>query len=99
MIALVRRSKWLRVTLLMLLAVGPSGCGSLQPGEPPRVGLVGVEPLAGQGMEMRMLVRLRHMNPNGTPIGCDGMLVDMVVCGKRFASGVSNAQGSIPRYS
>jgi LEA14-like dessication related protein len=98
MIALLRRSMWLRVTLLMLLAVGPSGCASLQPGEPPRVDVVGVEPLAGQGMEMRILVRLRVMNPNDTPIQYDGLLVDMEVRGKRFASGVSNAQGSIPRY-
>jgi LEA14-like dessication related protein len=88
----------LRAALLMLLALGLSACASLLPGEPPRVDVVGVEPLAGQGMEVRMLVKLRVINPNDTPIEYDGVLVDMEVRGKRFASGVSNERGTVPRY-
>lgn len=98
MSALLRRHQPLRTALLMLLALGLAACASLLPGEPPRVDVVGVEPLAGQGMEMRMLVKLRVINPNDTAIEYDGVLVDMAVRGKRFASGVSNERGSIPRY-
>jgi LEA14-like dessication related protein len=88
----------LRVVALGLLALLISACASLLPGDPPKVDVVGVQPLAGQGMELRMLVRLRVLNPNDTPIEYDGLFVEMDVRGKRFASGVSDARGTIPRF-
>jgi LEA14-like dessication related protein len=88
----------LRVVALGLLALLISACASLLPGDPPKVDVVGVQPLAGQGMELRMLVKLRVLNPNDTPIDYDGLFVEMDVRGKRFASGVSDARGTIPRF-
>jgi LEA14-like dessication related protein len=88
----------LRVVALGLLALLISACASLLPGDPPKVDVVGVQPLAGQGMELRMLVKLRVLNPNDTPIDYDGLFVEMEVRGKRFASGVSDARGTIPRF-
>lgn len=47
---------------------------------------------------MRMLVKLRVQNPNDAPIEFNGVFVEMDVEGKRFASGVSDAAGVVPRF-
>jgi len=87
-----------RTVLLLGLAAGLSACASLVQTDPPRVDVVGVEPLPGQGMELRLLVKLRVMNPNDSAIEYDGLFVEMDVRGKSFASGVSNARGTVPRF-
>jgi len=94
-------SKLIQYVVLALLT-GASlllgACASLQRSEPVQVNLVGLEPLAGEGLEMRMLVKLRVQNPNDAPIEFNGVFVEMDVEGKRFASGVSDAAGVVPRY-
>lgn len=45
-----------------------------------------------------MLVKLRIQNPNDMALDFNGVSVEMDVQGKRFATGVSNAAGSVPRY-
>jgi LEA14-like dessication related protein len=87
-----------RATQAILLALTLSACTGLVGGDPPRVNVVGLEPLTGQGLELRMLVKLRVINPNETAIDYDGVFLDMDVQGKNFASGVSDAKGSIPRF-
>jgi len=67
-------------------------------GDPLRVQVVGIEPLEGQGMELRFAAKLRVQNPNEAPIDYDGIAVDLEVRGNAFASGVSDARGTIPRY-
>ncbi len=54
-----------RVVLVLMAgaALLLGACASLQRSEPVQVNLVGVEPLAGEGLEMRMLVKLRVQNP------------------------------------
>lgn len=88
----------LRAALTLLLTLALSACAGLVGGDPPRVNVVGLEPLAGQGLELRMMVKLRVINPNETAIDYDGVSLDMDVQGKNFASGVSDAKGSIPRF-
>lgn len=86
---------------LVLLAFGVllfGGCASLQRTEPIDVSMSGVEPLQGQGLELRMLVKLRIQNPNNVPLDFNGVSVQMDVQGKRFATGVSDAVGSVPRF-
>jgi len=80
-----------------LAAVLLAGCAMLG-GDPLRVQVVGLEPLQGQGMELRFAAKLRVQNPNETPIDYDGIAVDLEVRGSAFASGVSDARGTIPRY-
>lgn len=90
-----------RRALLELLAAGVlllGGCASFQYPEPLHVIIAGVEPLEGEGMEVRMLVKLRMQNPNNSPLEFNGLSVQMDVQGKRFATGVSDAGGSIPRF-
>src|SRR5215510_2350540 len=74
------------------------GCASLQTRDPLQVTVAGIEPLQGQGMELRLLVKLRVQNPNDAPVDYNGVAVEMNVQGKTFATGVSDAQGSVPRF-
>jgi len=90
-----------RSVLLALLAVAmllSSGCTSLLGRDPVDVVVVGIEPLPGEGLEFRMLVKLRIQNPNETALEFNGVSVQMDVQGNRFASGVSDTAGSIPRF-
>lgn len=90
-----------RNALLALLALGAllsGGCASLQGREPIEVIVAGVEPLQGEGLELRMLVKLRIQNPNDVPLDYNGVSVQMDVQGRRFATGVSDAAGSVPRF-
>jgi len=91
----------IRIVLFILLACGVllfGGCASLQHPKPIDVILAGVEPLQSQGMELRMLVKLRIQNPNDLPLDFNGVSVQMDVQGKRFATGVSDTVGSVPRF-
>jgi len=88
----------LRTALTLLLAVALSACASFTPGEAPKVDVVGVQPVPGQGLELRLLVKLRVINPNDSAIDYDGVYVEMDEAGKRFASGVSDAKGAVPRF-
>jgi LEA14-like dessication related protein len=74
------------------------GCATLQDREPIQVIIAGVEPLQGEGLELRMLIKLRVQNPNDFPLDFNGASVQMDVQGKRFATGVSDAGGSVPRF-
>jgi len=90
-----------RSALLVLLVFGSllyGGCASLQGREPIQVMIAGVEPLPGEGLELRMLVKLRIQNPNDLPLDFNGVSLEMDVQGKRFATGVSDAAGSVPRF-
>jgi LEA14-like dessication related protein len=88
----------LRTALALLLVLALGACASLAPGEVPQVDVVGVQPVPGQGMELRLLVKLRVINPNDSAMEFDGVFVEMDVAGKRFASGVSDAKGTVPRF-
>ena len=66
--------------------------------DPLQVTVGGVESLPGEGLELRMLLKLRVQNPNDTPIDYDGVYVKLEVQGSTFATGVSEASGTIPRF-
>lgn len=90
-----------RIARFALVAVGMllvGGCAGLQRADSLNVLLAGVEPLKGEGLEVRMLVKLRVQNPNDVPLDYNGASLQMDVQGKRFATGVSSAAGSIPRF-
>jgi LEA14-like dessication related protein len=75
-----------------------SGCADMPQRDPVEVYVVGVEPLQGEGLELRMLIKVRVQNPNDAPIEYDGVAVSMDVQGKTFASGVTDAAGTVPRF-
>jgi LEA14-like dessication related protein len=75
-----------------------SGCSALAPRDPLQVTVAGIEPLQGQGLEMRMNVKLRVQNPNDQPLDYNGVALEMEVQGKTFATGVSDETGTVPRF-
>ena len=66
--------------------------------DPLQVTVAGIEPLQGEGMEMRLLVKLRVQNPNDSPVDFNGAALNLDVMGRRFASGVSDQAGTVPRF-
>ncbi len=74
------------------------GCAGLAQREPIQVNLAGIEPLPGEGMEIRMAVKLRVQNPNDTALDFDGVSLELAVRGNTFATGVSAERGSVPRF-
>jgi LEA14-like dessication related protein len=90
----------MRKLLLFWLLCGVllAGCAGLPGSDPLKVTLAGVESLPGQGMEVRMAVKLRVQNPNDAPVNFDGVAVTLELRGMDFASGVSDARGSVPRF-
>jgi len=86
------------VITLAVVLLALQGCAALQGRDPLHVTVVGIEPLEGQGLELRMLVKLRVQNPNDAPIDYNGVALEMKARGKTFASGVSDAGGSVPRF-
>ncbi|HEY8538891.1 MAG TPA: LEA type 2 family protein [Steroidobacteraceae bacterium] len=93
-----RTSPQLRIALVAAALWTLAGCAGLGAREPVQVYVVGVEPLQGEGLELRMLVKLRVQNPNDTPIDYSGVSISMGVQGRTFASGVSNEAGTVPRF-
>ena len=90
-----------RTGLALLLAASTlalAGCAGMRGGDPVRLNVVGIEPIDGEGLEMRMAVRLRVQNPNDTSIDYDGISVELDLNNRPFATGVSPARGSIPRF-
>jgi LEA14-like dessication related protein len=75
-----------------------AGCAMLAPPQPPRVNVVGIDALPGEGMELRMALTLRLQNPNDVPLDFDGISLELDVRGSSFASGVSAVSGSVPRF-
>ncbi len=87
-----------RPFLLALAALTLAACASVAPLDPPQVTIGGVEALPGEGLELRMLVKLRVQNPNDRPIDYDGVYIKLEVQGRTFATGVSDESGSVPRF-
>ena len=74
------------------------GCAGMSGREPVQVTVAGIDTLPGEGLEMRMMVKLRVQNPSETPVDYDGVFVKLDVLDKTFATGVSDEKGSIPRF-
>ncbi len=90
--------KTLRALVVLALVSLLAACASPTGESAPRVTVVGMEPLVGQGLELRMLVKLRVINPGDQVLAYDGIALDMDVQNKAFATGVSDAKGSVPRF-
>ncbi|MFZ3322238.1 MAG: LEA type 2 family protein [Usitatibacter sp.] len=66
--------------------------------DPLQVSVADIESLDGQGLEWRMLVKLRVQNPNDAPVEYDGVYLKLDVLDKTFATGVSDERGTVPRF-
>lgn len=88
----------MRICLGLLLAFGLAACSLLPGRDPVNISVIGIEPLPGQDLEMRMAVKLRVQNPNEAPIDYNGVALNLEVNGQPLATGVSDQHGSIGRY-
>ena len=85
-------------TSLLLLASCLAGCSTLPNRDPLTIDVAGIEPLPGEGLELRLAVRVRIQNPNDTPIDYSGAALNLDLNGRKLATGVSDATGTVPRY-
>ncbi|MDX2351412.1 LEA type 2 family protein [Stutzerimonas xanthomarina] len=85
----------LSVCLLMLTL---TACAAVFDHDPLNVQVAGIQPLPGEGLELRMAVKLRVQNPNDRALDYNGVALDLQINGRRLASGVSDARGSVPRF-
>jgi LEA14-like dessication related protein len=92
------RSVVVRTAAMLLGALLLVSCASMPARDPLQVTVAGIEPLTGEGLELRLLVKLRVQNPNDTPIEFSGAALNLDVMGRRFASGVSDQAGTVPRF-
>jgi len=84
--------------LPLLAALALTGCATLSSEDPLQVTVAGIEPLEGEGLEMRFMVKLRVQNPNDAPVDYNGAYVKLDVQDRTFATGVSDEIGSVPRF-
>jgi LEA14-like dessication related protein len=87
-----------RTALVALCTLALGACASMPGSDPLQVTVAGIEALPGEGMELRMLVKLRVQNPNPTPIEFTGAYVELDVQDKTFATGVSGEGGTVPAF-
>ena len=87
-----------RAGFVLVAALVLSACASMPSHDPLQVTVAGIESLPGEGMELRLLVKLRVQNPNDDPIEYNGISLNLDVQGRSFASGVSDEVGTVPRF-
>jgi hypothetical protein len=87
-----------RRALLLCAGAWLAGCAALPGRDPLRVDLAGIEPLPGEGLELRLAIKLRVQNPNDVAVAFDGAALDLEVDGRTLASGVTDQGGQVPRF-
>jgi LEA14-like dessication related protein len=87
-----------RLFLVVVAAAALAGCASMPQRDPLQVTVAGIEGLPGEGMEVRMLVKLRVQNPNDSVIDFSGAYLRFDVLDKTFATGVSSESGTVPAF-
>jgi LEA14-like dessication related protein len=89
------------ILLPVIVALALAGCASLAARDPLEVAVAGIEPMPdkGEGLELRLLVRLRVQNPNPDAISYGGAFVKVEVQDRTFATGVTDVGGTLPGFS
>ena len=88
----------LRLLLVLLLMPGLLSCATLGGRDPLSFQVVGIEPLRGEGLEVRLAVKLRVQNPNAGGIDYSGVALELKVNGRLLARGVSAQHGRLPGF-
>lgn len=87
-----------RVVLATAVGLALGACAGLPRPEAVQVAVAGVEALPGEGLELRMMLKLRVQNPNQAAIDYTGAYVRLEVQGRTFATGVSSEPGTVPGF-
>jgi LEA14-like dessication related protein len=86
--------RWSTLLCAALLA----SCATLPRTDPLTVGVASIEPLPGEGLELRLAVTVRVQNPNDVAVEYTGAALSVDLNGRRLATGVSDRIGTVPRY-
>lgn len=96
--AVLSHARWYRLLLAGMTLFVLGGCAGLGGRDPLNIHLVGLDPLPGEGLEMRFALKLRVQNPNDRELPYEGVAVELRVNNRPLASGVSDQRGSVPRF-
>lgn len=88
----------MKTLFALALAAVLAACTSLPQRDALNVTVAGVEPLPGEGLELRLSVKVRIQNPNDAPVEYTGAALSVDLNGRKLASGVSDRTGTVPRY-
>lgn len=91
-----RRTALRHTSLVAMFAL--AGCAAFPGSEPLRVTLAAMTPMPGEGMEVRLRLKLRVQNPDETPVDYQGISVTLDLRGATLATGVSPEAGTIPGF-
>lgn len=89
--------RWPCLALCGVSGFGLAGCATLG-SDPPKVQLVGLDSLPGEGLELRFMAKLRVQNPRNEDLVYGGIALDLDLRGQRFGSGVGPVAGRVPRF-
>lgn len=91
--------RWIPHTLLLLILFMQSGCAGLtRKPEPPVVGLSNIQLGQMTLFEQRYALQLRVQNPNDFALPIQGLQCTLFINEREFASGVSGAAVTVPRF-
>ena len=94
-----RTSEHSPLLILTLLGALLGGCSTMKAlEEPPRISLIGLEPVELGLLEQRYNVRLRVQNPNKVDLYIQGLEYSIAVNGRDFARGVSDREAQIQAF-
>jgi LEA14-like dessication related protein len=82
----------------LLAVVLLSACATLPSQDPLNVDVAGIDPLPGEGLELRLAVHVRIQNPNDAPVEYSGAALTLDLNDRKLATGVSAVTGVVPRY-
>ncbi len=89
-----------KLTLLIIISSLLLGCASLTKfKESPSINLVNLNLLESTLFEQRYQLKFRVQNPNPESMPITGMHFALEINGKKFMTGLSNHETSIPAYS
>lgn len=88
----------MRILLLLLCISGLIGCATVSSRDPLNIDVAGIEPLPGEGLEMRMAVKIRIQNPNDDEVIFTGAALTLYLNESKLGNGVSDSTATVPRY-
>lgn len=87
-----------RLASLLLPFVLLAGCAGFGQRDPLQVDLAGMEPIPGEGLEMRFNLKLRVQNPNEGAVHYSGVALELDLNDLPLASGVSSQGGTVAGF-
>ena len=96
------RRAWLRQLAMggaSIAALTLSGCALLPwSAVAPTVHVVGIERVAGEGLERRFQLKVRVQSPNPRPIEFKGLALTLELNNRAVGQGVTGEQGNVPAH-